>query len=415
LNFKIHFKFLKVVFVYTLTAFGGPQGLLGSLLKYFVHRNNFLSEAELIEYNSFCQLLPGASSTQLLGVIAYKRGGIGLSILSLLIWIFPACFLMGLFSFLIRLSPSNIYGFSFFKYLQPMVIGFLVYATYKSFKISINNKITTIIFIVSSIITFFFLKSPWVFPILIICSAFVTNISNKRIMITKKESSRLKIKWFYGGLFIILFIVAGILSETSRKQQWENKKSYNLFENFYRFGSIVFGGGDVLLPMMLDQYVTRSALKTPNNDDRIIIKKETLMTGYGIVRTIPGPVFSIGSFVGGIALQNGGVSKQIQGILIGSTAIFIPSILILFFLFPVWEMFKNYVVVYRALEGIKSVIVGVMLATIIYLLKDFYLDFNFFYSTISLFIIIITFLSLNYTKLPTPILFLFTLLLGFIF
>jgi chromate transporter len=415
LSFKNHYNFLKVVFIYTITAFGGPQGHLGSLLKYFVHRNNFLSEAELIEYNSFCQLLPGASSTQLLGVIAYKKGGIGLSILTLIIWILPACILMGLFSFLIKLTPSNIYGFSFFKYLQPMVIGFLTYAAYKSFKNSVNNKITIIIFIFSSIITFFFLKSPWVFPVLIICSAFITNISNKRILIIKKESTRLKIKWFYGLLFVILFIVAGILSETSRKQEWENKKSYNLFENFYRFGSIVFGGGDVLLPMMLDQYVTRSALKSPNNDDRIIIKKETLMTGFGMVRTIPGPVFSIGSFVGGIALQKGGVYKQIHGILIGSIAIFLPSILILFFLFPIWEMFKNYVVVYRALEGIKSVIVGVMLATIIYLLKDFFIDFNMLYSIVSLIIILVTFLFLNYTKLPTPFLFLFTLLLGFIF
>ena len=65
------------------------------------------------------------------------------------------------------------------------------------------------------------------------------------------------IRWYNLWLFISIFLIAGLLSEMSRKQEWDNRKAFNLFENFYRFGSIVFGGSDVLIPLIVDQYVAR--------------------------------------------------------------------------------------------------------------------------------------------------------------
>ena len=53
-----------------------------------------------------------------------------------------------------------------------------------------------------------------------------------------------------GRVVVPYLIIAGVLSEAARKQQWENRKAFNLFENFYRFGSFVFGGGDVLIPLI---------------------------------------------------------------------------------------------------------------------------------------------------------------------
>src|ERR1700704_5478069 len=94
-----HIPFLKAVFLYTVSAFGGPQGHLGMMMKTFVERRRDVTKEELMEYVSFCQLLPGATSTQTLTLIGYKRGGIPLAVLTLLIWILPACVLMSAFSF----------------------------------------------------------------------------------------------------------------------------------------------------------------------------------------------------------------------------------------------------------------------------------------------------------------------------
>ena len=88
-----HIPFLKAVFLHSITAFGGPQGHIGMMMKTFVDRRRDVSKEELMEYISFCQLLPGASSTQTLTLIGYKRGGVPLAVLTLIIWILPACLL----------------------------------------------------------------------------------------------------------------------------------------------------------------------------------------------------------------------------------------------------------------------------------------------------------------------------------
>ncbi len=411
-----HIPFLKAVLLHSVTAFGGPQGHTGMVLKTFVDRRRDLTKEELMDYIAFCQLLPGASSTQTLTLIGYKRGGIKLAVITLIIWIFPACFLMGALSFIVGSIEKSGIQTNIFRFIQPMAIGFLAYAAFKAFQISIKNKITKIIMVVAAIITFFLFKAPWIIPALIISGGIVTNFSNKRI--PEKEVIKPRhIGWTNIWLFVLIFIAAGILSETARKQNWENRKPYNLFENFYRFGSFVFGGGDVLIPLMLDQYVARptSEKVIRKNPNLIRIEQSDLLTGAGMVRAIPGPVFSIASFAGGVALKKGGPKIQLLGCIIGSVAIFLPSALLVLFFFPVWQTLKKFVVVYRSLEGINAAVVGIMIAATLFLLKNTSLFYFNSISLISLMVIAGTFFILKSSKIPTPFIVLFCLLLGWFF
>jgi len=409
-------SFLKSIFIHSISAFGGAQGHLGMVMKTFVDKRKDISKDELMEYVSFAQILPGASSTQVLTLIGFKRGGIPLAVLTLLIWVLPACFIMGLFSFIVTsLHPQDL-NKGVFKFIQPMAIGFLTFAGLKAFKISINSIITFVIFIVSFLLLSSFFKTPWVFPLLIILGGIATNFSNKRIPDIERTRPR-QIHWSNLWLFIFIFVVAGFFSELSRKQEWENRKAFNLFENFYRFGSIVFGGSDVLIPLVVDQYVARPTADKFQDSKQGFIKleKSELLTGAGFVRAIPGPVFSIASFTGGIALKDKGKFYQALGCLIGSIAIFLPSALLVLFFFPVWQFFKKYVIIFRALEGINAVVVGVMFAGIFYLLKDFsFINFN-LQSFFSLIVIIITVLLLKFSKIPPPIIVALCLSLGFLF
>jgi len=409
-------SFLKSIFIHSISAFGGAQGHLGMVMKTFVDKRKDISKDELMEYVSFAQILPGASSTQVLTLIGFKRGGIPLAIITLLIWVLPACIIMGLFSFIVTsLHPQDLNN-GVFKFIQPMAIGFLAFAGLKAFKISINSIITFVIFIVSFLLLSLFFKTPWVFPLLIILGGIATNFSNKRIPDIEKTKPK-QIRWSNLWLFIFIFVVAGFFSELSRKQEWENRKAFNLFENFYRFGSIVFGGSDVLIPLVVDQYVARPTADKFQDTKQGFIKleKSELLTGAGFVRAIPGPVFSIASFTGGIALKDKGKFYQALGCLIGSIAIFLPSALLVLFFFPVWQFFKKYVIIFRALEGINAVVVGVMFAGIFYLLKDFsFINYN-LQSFFSLFVIIITVLLLKFSKIPPPIIVALCLSLGFLF
>jgi chromate transporter len=266
------------------------------------------------------------------------------------------------------------------------------------------------------IATFLFFRTPWIIPVLIISGGVVTNFSNRRIPERERIKPR-QIRWTNIWLFLLIFIVAGVLSETARKQEWENRKAFNLFENCYRFGSLVFGGGDVLIPMMVDQYVARPTAKKFQDPGTNIIRinRDELLTGAGMVRAIPGPVFSIGSYVGGLALKDSGPVKQLLGTVIGSVAIFLPSALLVLFFFPVWQYLKKFVIVFRSLEGINAVVVGIMWAASLYLLRDISIFSFSREAVLNILVITGTFFSLRFTRIPPPLIVVCCLLMGIIF
>ncbi len=401
-----HIAFLKAVLLHSISAFGGPQGHFGMMMKTFADRRKDVTREELLDYNAFCQLLPGASSTQTLTLIGYKRGGVVLAIITLLIWTLPACILMGLFSFFPMTNLAAL-----FRFIAPMTIGFLFFAAQKAFVLSIKNTITRVILVISTIATFILFTSPWIFPVLLVLGGYVTNLSSRRI--PQKEVLPKKIKWGNIWLFAIIFLLAGAGSELARKNNWPNRRPLNLFENTYRFGSLVFGGGNVLIPMMYEQFVARpqSQKLIHRNPNVIRITRDDFYTGAGMVRAIPGPVFSVATYMGGIAMKDRGPGLQILGCIIAATGIFLPSALLVLFFFPIWYNLKKYAIVYRALEGINAVVVGIMIASALYMMKDFYLV-GWKDITINLAVIGITWGLLNWTRLPSPLIVMIWLLLG---
>jgi chromate transporter len=128
-----HVPFLKNVFFYSITAYGGPQAHVAMMMKMFVQKTPYVTKEELLEYNAFCNLLPGASSTQTVTLIGYKRGGVPLAVVTLLVWIAPACILMGAFSFLLHYIDQGSLHTNIFKFIPSLAVGFLVYASVMAF------------------------------------------------------------------------------------------------------------------------------------------------------------------------------------------------------------------------------------------------------------------------------------------
>ncbi len=402
-----HIPFLKSVLMYSFTAFGGPQGHMGMMVKTFVQKRKDLTEDELLEYNAFCQMLPGPSSTQTVMLIALKRGGIPLAIVTLLLWVFPAAFVMGLLSFLIYyfqqggIKGNNQLPLNLFDYVQPMSVGFVFFAAARMMQTSIRFVATASI-MVGSMVATLFINSPWVFPALLVLSGIVSNFSNNRIPAPMQKPKR--INWMHLWSFGAIFIIAGVVSELARTENWQHGRIYNLFENFYRFGAIVFGGGQALLPMMYIQFVSRSNSQ--------LLTAGQLLTGYGIVQAIPGPVFSICSFVGGMAMSQYGGMWQVLGCIVATFAVFLPSTLLLFFLFPIYENLKHHVIIFRALEGINAAIVGIIWASGIFLFRSIAFDHALNFEWTNLVVVIITFSLLYYSKVPAPLIVVGWLLLG---
>ncbi len=405
------------MFVHSITAFGGPQGHYGMMLKTFVNRRRDITEAELLDFTSFCNMLPGASSTQTLTLIGYKRGGISLALFTLLIWVTPACIIMGGLSFLLDYFADKAIDTKVFRFIQPMAVGFIAYSAYRLFGVAVNNTITRVVMTVASLLTFLLFKTPWVFPALMVAAGITTNFSSKRIV--QKGIPPKQIKWGNAIIFLILFGLTGYLSETATTQKWDSQKAFNIFENNYRFGSLVFGGGDVLMPMMYEQYVARPQSKRIQESKRDVLQmdKDAFLTGSGMVRAIPGPVFSIGAFTGGMVMRKtDSVWMQLMGCFLGGMGIFLPSVLLVLFFFPVWHNIKKYAVIYRSLEGINAAVVGIMAGSFFYLFKDVvHFDLlNQIATWIDVVVIATTFYLLGFTKIPAPFIVLGCLLLGWV-
>lgn len=364
-----HIPFLRAVFSYSITAFGGPQVAVALMQNKFVQQRKDISSEELLEYNAFCQLLPGASSTQTITLIAYKRGGTTLAFLTLLVWILPATFLMTALA-IVTTQFQLARGIKSLILLQPMAVGFLASAGLLLYKKAVKSTITFFIFLSTTVITFIGFKTPWTIPVIIVLAGIITNFSGKRIPNDGPRPK--KVQWSSLFIFMCLFICAGFFSEQATRQNWEYRKAFNLFENNYRFGSFVFGGGDVLIPMMYEQYVTRPQSEVIKKNKRDVLKLTSaeFLTGSGFVRAIPGPIFSIASYTGAIALKEKGVLGQIMGAIIATVGVFLPSFFIVLFFFPLWQKLQKYAVFYRSLEGIYASIVGIMIGSTFYLLKD---------------------------------------------
>jgi chromate transporter len=181
----------------------------------------------------------------------------------------------------------------------------------------------------------------------------------------------------------------------------------------------VFGGGDVLIPMMYEQYVAR-----PNSDrikknkrDVLKISKDAFLVGAGMVRAMPGPVFSVASFTSVMALKEKTMPIQILGALMGSLGIFLPSFLIVLFFFPIWQNLKKYAIFYRSLEGIYAAVVGIMLGATLHLMGGVSIKME-YYSSLTLFTYIFVFVASTYLiytqKIAAQWVVLSTIALGFL-
>lgn len=371
------------------------------MMKIFVDKRKDITASELIDYMSFCQMLPGPSSTQTITLIGYKRGGISLAILTLLIWILPASIVMTSLSFLVQYFDTKSIQTNLFRFIEPMAVGFLSYAAYQSMRISVKHVATYSIMIFAVIVTIL-IRSPWVFPVLIILGGIFSNFSDKRIPQNKQTTK--PIKWINILWFVAVFIIAGILSEVARTQGWPYARLFNLFENFYRFGSFVFGGGHALIPMMYEQFVIRP--------DHLQIGQylspSQFLTGAGMINAIPGPVFSVCSYIGGMSMRSFGWEAQLLGSGVATVGVFLPSTLLLFFFFPIYQNLKSYTSIYRALEGIHAVVVGIMWASGYILFRSLPFEWS------HLVVIAITFMLLMYARVAAPLIVIGWLLLGLV-
>ncbi|WP_114777556.1 chromate efflux transporter [Botryobacter ruber] len=384
-----YYIFLRDVLQLSLTAFGGPQAHIAMMFKLLVHRRRYITEKDLIELNALCQILPGPTSTQTLTAIGFRIGGPNLAYLTLLVWIAPAATVMAIAAIGITYLQQNNISLDFLQFVQPMAVGFVAYAAYSISSKVVHTKLAVGIMIVSAIAGYFF-NSPWVYPLLLIAAGVITAFRFKQH--PELEGKPLQIQWSNFILYVGVLITAAVIGGAT------SSLPVRLFENFYRNGSLVFGGGQVLIPLMFTEFVSFKKYLTA----------EEFLSGFAIVQALPGPVFSFCSFIGNLAMRDYGFMGQLLGSFVATLGIFLPGTFLIFFVIRFWDGLKKYRVVRASLEGISAASSGMVVAAAIMLyhpIENTLLNFG---------IVVTTFCLLQFTKIPPPVLILLGLGLGFV-
>ncbi|MFM7853101.1 MAG: chromate transporter, partial [Flammeovirgaceae bacterium] len=156
--------FLKDVLLLSVSSFGGPQMHLAHFQKVLAQKKQYITEAELIELNALCQVLPGPTSTQTISAVGYKLGGPNLAYLTLLIWIIPSVTIMTVAGILIGSYDSNQVSFAT-RFIQPMAVGLVAYAAYTFIQKIVRTHRAIVIMAGAATISFL-VKSPFVFPVI---------------------------------------------------------------------------------------------------------------------------------------------------------------------------------------------------------------------------------------------------------
>jgi chromate transporter len=388
-----YYIFLRDVLVLACTTFGGPQAHIAHFQKILVQKRKYLTEEELMELNSLCQILPGPASTQTLTAIGFKIGGPNLAYLTLLVWILPAVILMTAAAVLMSSIQEKNWSISFTRFIQPMAVGFVSYGAYM-IGIKTVKTFSGVALLIAAAILSYLIQTPFVFPAIIIGAGLVTALKYKAQ--PKEEKQQLKIDWsnflLWAGVLIVAAALGGITKALPIK----------LFENFYRNGSLVFGGGQVLAPLLYTEFVQYAKpLHHPTSHNEFL-------SGYAIAQAIPGPVFSFSAYIGALSMRDYGIAGEILGAFMSALGIFLPGTFLIFFVIRFWDSMKQFRAVRASLEGITAASAGLVFTSAIILFQP--LDNTFLNFSVT----IATFCLLAFTKIPSPFIILGGLALGFL-
>lgn len=395
---KKQLLFLKDVFLFTFSAFGGAQAHLSLLLRFFVKGNRYISEEQLLEINALAQVLPGPASTQTLVGIAYKVGGLRLSLITFLIWILPSAAVMT-FAAISYAKFDNKQKFAeILEYIQPIALGIVAYGGFTLGRRVLTSQVSIFLALAAAICTLV-LRNAYVFPLAILIGGMVSSALE-----TPKEESEIRVKLFsninrqkliyFIGVLLLLALLGAIINRTS-----PFSLPIRLFENFYRNGIFIFGGGQVLVPLMFTEFVQMKQY----------LHASGFISGFAIQQILPGPTFSFTSYIGALSMRNFGygLGGQILGGAVAVIGINLPGLILVLFIVPFWDDLKKIARIKYSLSGINAVSVGFILAAFILLVIPIRLD------VMAIGILAVTFLLLNFTKVSPTILVIAGIFLGY--
>jgi chromate transporter len=391
-----HANYLEIFLIFLrlgLTSFGGPIAHLGYFRQEFVERRKWISEQVFADLVALCNFLPGPTSSQVSYSIGMTRGGILGALCSWGAFTLPSAIIMLLAAYGIRWM-SGTENASWLHGLKIVAVAVVAQAVW-SMATRLCTDRTRISFAFVAAVVVLLTNSSWVQVLTIAAGALAgwklirTDAPAEKPEVFTRLPNRVQsitaLAIFAFCLLLVPLLAAG------KRDGW-----LALFDSFYRTGSLVFGGGHVVLPLLQSEVVPRGW--EDNN---------TFLAGYGIAQALPGPIFSFAAYLG--AAKTGSPSGWLAGLWC-VFAILLPPMLLVTGLIPLWSRLRISVAAQSLLAGANATVVGILLAALYQPIWLSAID-----SGKSLALALLLFLSLQIWKVTPWILVLVGAILGGIF
>ncbi|GEM45054.1 chromate efflux transporter [Deinococcus cellulosilyticus] len=316
------------------TSFGGPVAHLGYFREEFVNRRKWLSDADYADLVALCTFLPGPSSSQVGMSIGKLRAGTPGAVLAWIGFTTPSALIM----LALALGANQLLGGGLVRGLSLLTLSVILSAVLGMARTLAPDWSRRLMALISGLIMLS-LPGAWT-SVLVIALGGIYGVQFFRQAGTiQKQQLNLKKTGIYLGVATVLLLVSPLLLGFS--------PYFRVFGEMYRTGSLVFGGGHVVLPLL--QPV--ATWLTP----------EQFLGAYGAAQAIPGPVFAISTFLGatfpGVLPAWGG--------LIATVGIFLPALLLVLAIMPVWDSIKTHPTLQSALKGVNAAVVGLLFAALL--------------------------------------------------
>lgn len=330
-----------------LTAFGGPVAHLAYFRKDFVERRGWLSEAAYADLVALCHFLPGPASSQVGMAIGLRQAGLAGALAAFAGFTLPAAALMIAFA---TFSPDLIlmWGDGWIHGLKIAAAAVVLQAVAQMARTLAAGPVKAgmaigaalgLIVAQGPVAQIAALAAGGLFGLAMLRGTPGDLAPDDAAQTVDRPSAV-----FALGLFALLLVGLPVLASALQNP------GLGLASIFYRTGSLVFGGGHVVLPLLEREIVERRWLDP-----------ETFLMGYGVVQALPGPLFSFAGYVG--ALQKYG-PNGVTGGLIALFSIFLPSLLLITGVLPFWDRLKRQPWARGALAGVGATVVGVLAAAL---------------------------------------------------
>lgn len=324
-----------------LTSFGGPTAHLGYFKNEYVDKRKWLDDKAYADIIALCQFLPGPASSQVGIAIGMLRGGMMGGLLSWLGFTLPSVLILALFAFLYQSMDLTDAGW--IHGLKLVAVAVVLHAVIGMGKTLTPDKPRVTIAIATMIVTVLFPSAVGQILMIVVAGLLGFLLYRKQAVLPTAELP-ISIRKRTGAIALALFFL--LLFGLPVLRSIFQHGYIALFDTFYRAGSLVFGGGHVVLPLLEREVV-------PNG----WISAEQFLAGYGVAQAVPGPLFTFASYIGGMIAGVGGV-------VVATVAIFLPSFLLIIGSLPFFNEIRKQPKLQAAFTGINAAVVGLLLAAL---------------------------------------------------